>query len=184
MIGLLQGEVLDLALDRVTVMVSGVGFEVMITARHSLKLKRGEQLTLHTKMVVREDDISLFGFETASDRELFNQLCSVNGIGPKLALTTLSGMDSNALRTAISEQNELAFRSISGIGPKTAKLIILSLSEKVSAPHAGYSTVLDALAGLGTDPKKAAAVLSELEPGLSDAEALKAALAKLSRGKI
>ena len=82
MISSLTGELIALSLDRAHLSISGVGFEIAITPRHSLSLKQGQQATLHTRLVVREDELSLYGFQSASERELFDQLVSVNGIGP------------------------------------------------------------------------------------------------------
>lgn len=185
MISVISGKLIHTQLDRVVIDVSGIGFEVGVTPRHSMKLSIGEAVTLFTRLVVREDDLSLFGFASMGERELFDQLCSVSGIGPKLALTTLSGMTEESLRNAIAEQNELAFKAIPGIGPKTAKLIILSLSGKVGLSGPGrYQNVLAALQQLGTDETKAHKVISNLEAGLSDSEALKQALAQLGSGKL
>lgn len=186
MISFLRGQVASLSLDRVELDVSGVGYEVAITAKHSLKLVVGQELKLTTKLIVREDDQLLFGFESQADKELFELLCSVSGIGPKLAMVTLSGMDSVALRNAVNNQDDAAFRAIPGIGPKTAKLIIISLSGKVGlSTMAGMNTnVLAALIQLGTDETKARKVLSTLPSGLTDAAMLKAALAELGAGKL
>jgi Holliday junction DNA helicase RuvA len=184
-ISTLSGKLIHTSLAKVVVDVSGVGFEVGITPRHSLKLNLGDSVTLFTRMIVREDDISLFGFESMGERELFDQLCSVSGIGPKLALTTLSGLTENALRNAIADQDELVFKAIPGIGPKTAKLILLSLTGKVGlSVKTHYPNVLAALSQLGTDDKRAAQIVAELEPGLNDSQALKLALSKLGSGKL
>lgn len=185
MISILTGNIIHTSLDRVVVDVSGVGFDVGITPRHSMNLSLGSTVTLFTRMIVKEDDISLFGFESMGERELFDQLCSVSGIGPKLALTTLSGLNEQALRNAIADQDELVFKAIPGIGPKTAKLIILSLTGKVGlSMKSHYPNVIAALAQLGSDDKKAAQIVAALEPGLSDSEALKLALSQLGTGKL
>jgi Holliday junction DNA helicase RuvA len=181
----LEGKVLAVKPEAVTLSVSGVGFRVAITPRHSLKIRHGETLSVFTRMVVREDDISLFGFESESDQEVFDLLCSVNGIGPKLAMTALAGMDAQDIRNAVNNQDDAAFRSISGIGPKTAKLIVISLANKVglsaSSPH---SRVLEALLQLGTDDALARKAIADLDPTLDDSQALKAALASLAKAKV
>lgn len=185
MIEYLHGEAISLRPDSVTILVSGVGMRVAITPRHSMKLSRGQQVALHTRMVVREDDISLFGFETESDQEVFDLLCSVNGIGPKLAMTALAGMDADEIRTAVNDQNDAAFRSISGIGPKTAKLIVISLANKVGLSSTSkHSRVLEALVQLGTEESAARTAIQSLDADLDESAALKAALAKLSKGKV
>lgn len=185
MISILSGTIIHSSLAKVVLDVSGVGFEVGVTPRHSLKLGLGQSVTVFTRMMVKEDDISLFGFESMGERELFDQLCSVSGIGPKLALTTLSGLTETSLRNAIADQDELVFRAIPGIGPKTAKLILLSLTGKVGpSSKTHYPNVLAALNQLGTDDRRAAQIVGELEAGLSDSQALKLALSKLGSGKL
>lgn len=185
MISIVSGKLVQATLDRVVVDVHGLGFEIGVTPRHSFKLSVGSEVTLFTRMIVKEDDISLFGFESAGERELFDQLCSVSGIGPKLALTTLSGIDEQSLRNAIANQDETVFRAVSGIGPKTAKLIILSLTGKVGlSTKSHYPNVLAALAQLGSDDRRASEVVAGLESGLTDSQALKIALSKLGSGKL
>jgi len=99
-ISTLTGAILELSTDSVVISVSGVGYEVRVTPRHLLNLKVSAEATLHTRMVVREDDVSLFGFSDRQERDQFDLLCSVSGIGPKLAMTVLSGMDSGTFSKA------------------------------------------------------------------------------------
>lgn len=186
MISQLEGRLVDLSLDRAVVMVGGVGFSVALTPKHSLKLKEGQEVTLKTKLVVREDDLSLYGFETGADAEYFDLLCSVNGIGPKLAMTILGGFDSQGISNAVNAQDEAAFRAIPGVGPKTAKLLLISLGGKVglSTSSRVNQTVLQALTQLGTDVTRATRVLEALPKDSSDAELLKLALSELGKGKL
>lgn len=186
MISQLTGTVIDLNLDKLIISVGGVGFSVAITSRHALKLSKGQELTLRTKLVVREDDLSLYGFESSTDAEYFDLLCAVSGIGPKLAMTILGGLNAEGIANAVNAQNEAAFRAISGVGPKTAKLLIVALGGKVgvSTKSPVNQNVLQALTQLGTDPVRATAVLAELPSGLSEAELLKMALTELGRTKI
>lgn len=186
MISQLSGTLFDLTLDRAVVMVSGIGFSVALTPRHAIKLSAGEQVSLRTKLVVREDDLSLYGFESDTDAVYFDLLCGVSGIGPKLAMVILGGLDSNGIANAVNAQNESAFRAIPGVGPKTAKLLLISLGGKVGLTRtAGVNeTVLQALLQLGTDQMRAVKVLEELPDGLTDAEALKQALSSLGKSKL
>ena len=185
MIELLSGKVVRLSTDSLTLMVGGVGFRVAITPRFSLKIRLQQDLELVTKLVVREDDLSLFGFENSSEQEAFDLLCSVSGIGPKLAMTVLSGMDAQQIANAVNSQDDAAFKAVSGIGPKTAKLIVISLANKVglssSSPH---SKVLEALLQLGTDEVLARDILTQLPDDLDNSAALKAALALLGKSKL
>lgn len=186
MISQLSGTLVELSLERAVVLVGGVGFSVALTARHASKLRPGQEVLLKTKLVVREDDLSLYGFESATDAEYFDLLCSVSGIGPKLAMTILGGLNAEGIANAINSQNEAAFKAISGVGPKTAKLLILSLGGKVGLSTASgvNQNVLLALIQLGTDPVKAATILGDLPRNLSDAELLKLALTELGKSKL
>lgn len=186
MISSLTGKVLDVEPSSVVIAVAGVGFSVSITPRHALKLVSGNEVTLETKLVVREDDLSLFGFESKQERELFELLCTVNGIGPKLAMTVLAGIEAEDIRKAVNSQNEAAFRAIAGVGPKTAKLIIISLAGKVGfATNSNTnSNVLGALIQLGTAEAEARKILEGLPKELSDAELLKQALAALGSQRL
>lgn len=186
MISQLSGTLLDLSLDRAVVMVGGVGFSVSLTPRHAMKLAVGSEIVLRTKLVVREDDLSLYGFESDTDAHYFDLLCGVSGIGPKLAMVIIGGLDASGIANAVNAQNEMAFRAIPGVGPKTAKLLLISLGGKVglSVSPAVNQTVLQALIQLGTDQMRAVQVLSEMPAGLSDAELLKQALSTLGRSKL
>lgn len=186
MISRLDGTLAELGLDRAVLMVGGVGFLVSLTPKHALKLKVGHEVTIQTKLVVREDDLSLYGFESSTDAEFFDLLCSVSGIGPKLAMTILGGLDSQGITNAVNAQDEAVFRAIPGVGPKTAKLLLISLGGKVgiSATKPVNQKVLEALTQLGTDPAKAIRVLESLPEELPEAELLKLALSELGKGKL
>lgn len=184
MLSTISGTVASLAAHSVVVEVSGIGFEIAITPRHSLKLSEGSTTTLQTRLIVREDDLSLYGFQDAQERALFDLLCSVSGIGPKLALTVLAGMDAESLAQAVATGNEAAFRAISGIGPKTAKLILISLGGKVSGSSSPtQQRVVEALIQLGTDEARARDAVAKAN-GDTEAELLKHALAQLTAGKM
>lgn len=186
MISQLHGKLLEVSLDRAVVLVGGVGFGVSLTTKHSLKLSLGQDIVLQTKLVVREDDLSLYGFETQTDAQYFDLLCSVSGIGPKLAMTILGGLDSQGITNAVNSQDEAVFRAIPGVGPKTAKLLLISLGGKVglSTSSSVNQTVLQALIQLGTDASRATRVLESLPKDTSDAELLKMALSELGKGKL
>ena len=186
MVSSLQGTISQLGQDRLTLVVSGVGFSIQVTSRHSAKLSVGQELLIQTKLVVREDDLSVFGFQTGQEAELFDLLCGVNGIGPKLAMTTLSGLTGELLVNAINSQDENAFRAIPGIGPKTAKLVLITLSGKVglSSSVRVNENVLQAMLQLGGDELASRKLLSSLDQSLSESALLKLALAELGRSKL
>ena len=186
MISTLSGTIASLGVDSCVIEVGGVGLHVHLTPRHILKLRTGDKTSIDTRLVVREDELSLFGFQSAQEREQFDLLCSVSGIGPKLAMTTLAGMDAIGIANAVNNQDEAAFRAIPGIGPKTAKLILISLGGKVglSAAKPVKERVLQALLQLGTEESQARRVLSEIDDSLGESEALRTALAQLGKGKL
>lgn len=177
MISILKGQVAEVGLDSAVLTVGGVGFEVALAARELSKLALGQEATLHTRMIVKEDDIALFGFASKLEREQFDLLCSVSGIGPKLAMTVISGLDSDSFAEAVNNQQEQVFRNIPGIGPKTAKLILISLAGKIQqvvTPTA--HRVLLALKQLGTEDSVARAALARVDQTSSESEMLKQAL--------
>jgi Holliday junction DNA helicase RuvA len=181
-----SGKILELGLDNAVIGVGGIGLKVAMTPRHAMTLRRQQEVFLHTKLIVREDDLSLFGFESTNQRELFDLLCSVNGIGPKLAMTVLAGLSEDKLRSAVNNNDEAVFRSVSGIGPKTAKLILISLAGKVglSSISPVNDRVLQALLQLGTDDSKAREALAQVPEGLGESQLLKQALVILGAGKL
>lgn len=186
MISSLAGKVVSLGLDSCVIEIGGVGLQVHVTPRHILKLRLDEVARIETRLVVREDELSLYGFQSTQEREQFDLLCSVSGIGPRLAMTALAGMDANTMANAVNNQDEAAFRAVPGIGPKTAKLILLSLGGKVGVVSGSpeRERVLQALVQLGTDESMARSVLSEIDPTLGESEALRAALAVLGKGRL
>ncbi len=139
--------------------VGGVGLKVATPEAISLQAKEGEQMLLHTYLQVREDALSLYGFTSEDELDMFELLLGVNGVGPRVALAALSTLSPDALRAAIAnEQPELVAR-IPGVGKRTAQKIVLDLKDKVGAPSGVFrglanithadSEVIDALTGLG-----------------------------------
>lgn len=200
MIASLSGTVLALTQQQVVVDVSGVGYQVFITPETSNGLKLGASVQLHTALIVREDAFTLFGFSTLEELEMFDLLRSVTGVGPKSALGILASMSSEAIRVAVISEDDSAFKRVSGIGPKTAKLITVTLAGKLAgmpassaAPLAGKARTVElanlvaALQGLGWNERQASdavrAVATELGSAASADALLKAALAHLGASK-
>ena len=131
MIEYLKGE---LALKTPTYVVietsGGVAYRVQISLNTYAKIEKLEKVTLLTQQIIKEDAHLLFGFADELERHLFQLLISVSGVGPSTAQIVLSGMNANEARTAIATENEAAFGRVKGIGPKTAKRIILDLKDK------------------------------------------------------
>lgn len=134
MIASLRGTVVALGPGRVVLDVNGVGYAVTVTERHARELRLDDRALLHTAMIVREDDISLFGFVDELELQLFDLLRTVSGVGPRSALGVLGQMEPAAIARAIHDDDDAPFRRVSGIGPKTAKLIVVSLAGKLVAP--------------------------------------------------
>lgn len=134
MIGRLEGTVLDKTAEGVLLGVGGVGYEVQCPLTVIDRLPRKGQscaLSIHTH--VREDQITLFGFNDLDQRRLFRQLIGVSGIGPRLGIACLSGLDADALVGAIANDNIKLLSSVPGIGKRTAERIVLELRDKVAA---------------------------------------------------
>ena len=159
MISSVRGNVLAIAGPAVIIEVGGVGLSIQVTPEHALSLRVGSEAFIWTALVVREDDLSLYGFADADELTVFDALRGVTGVGPKSAMGVLAAMDPGEIAAAIARDDDTAFRKVSGIGPKTAKLIVLSLAGKLAiAPRGSIASraaasveqsVLVALVGLG-----------------------------------
>lgn len=160
MISSLRGTVLAAVGTTVVIEVGGVGLSLHVTPQFALSLRVGAEASVRTALIVREDDLSLFGFAEADELAAFDLLRGVTGVGPKSAMGVLAAMSPVEIAQAVSLEDDAAFRKVSGIGPKTAKLIVLSLTGKLDAMattrtivRARPSTVSDsvtiALVGLG-----------------------------------
>ena len=190
MIASLRGTVLEALGTTLVVDVHGVGYAVTVTPDHALSVRSGEEVLVHTAMVVREDDMSLFGFPDRERLEVFDLLRGVTGVGPKSAMGVLAALAPEEIAAAVSNDDDAVFRRVSGIGPKTAKLIVVSLTGKLVAvrasaprPTARGADVLVALVGLGYQERAAQAalddVLAERPDERQTAVLLRAALAAL-----
>lgn len=180
MISSVRGTVLGVAGTSAVIEVGGVGLTVTITPQHALTLRIGSEATLRTALLVREDDLSLFGFVDSEELSVFDLLRGVTGVGPKSAMGVLASMTPGQVASAVATEDDGAFRKVSGIGPKTAKLIVLSLTGKmqVAPTTASRSTpatvasvgdsVLVALVGLGWSERTAQQAVEDALAGASD----------------
>ncbi|MFS0867431.1 Holliday junction branch migration protein RuvA [Microbacterium sp. 179-B 1A2 NHS] len=148
MIASLRGRVLHLEPESAVLDVHGVGYAVAVTAQHSRELRLGDEVTLHTSLIVREDAMSLFGFRDREELGVFGQLLSVSGVGPKSALGVLSSLTVDQIAAAVADEDDAPFRRVSGIGPKTAKLIVVQLAGKLRAPVRGAADAAAPARGL------------------------------------
>ena len=175
MIGRVQGKILEKNSHQVVVDVQGLGYEVEIPLTTFFHLgENGSEVMLYTHLVVREDAHLLFGFSTVSERELFRALIKVNGVGPKLAVAILSGVDVKAFSRCIQNNDVKALTSLPGVGKKTAERLIIEMRDRLPALADGLlpsaqrapDVVADAeaaLIGLGYKPQEAARALAQIE---------------------
>ncbi len=197
MIAQLSGTVLTLGGNWLVVSVGGVGFTVWCPPQTVMGARIGSDLTIHTSLVVREDSLTLYGFAASTERDSFELLLSVSGVGPKLALAVVSVMSPEELAAAVSHEQVTALTRVPGIGPKGAQRLILELKDKVSALAVEPSTavpdtsepwrgqVRDGLIGLGWSAKEAEAVCEKIAPqaeeGATLAVLMRTALQQLAK---
>jgi len=177
MIATLRGEVSQIEDNAIIVEVGGVGLRVFVPATLRTRLKAGESAFLYTHLVVREDALTLYGFESQADRELFNILLGVDGVGPKVALSVLSTMTLDAVQRAVfADEAELLSR-VPGVGKKTAQKMALHLKDKlkptdalakVAAMSDKDSEVLAALTTLGYSVVEAQAAIQSIAKDAPD----------------
>jgi Holliday junction DNA helicase RuvA len=181
MISSVRGTVLAIAGPAVIIEVGGVGLAVQVTPQHALSLRVGSEASVRTALIVREDDLSLFGFVDADELTVFDALRGVTGVGPKSAMGVLAAMDPGQIATAVNAEDDAAFRKVSGIGPKTAKLIVVSLAGKLAIsptsnrsstgkPSSVSDSVLVALVGLGWNERAASQAVEEAVAGATESE--------------
>jgi Holliday junction DNA helicase RuvA len=175
MISSVRGTVLTVAGTIAVIEVGGVGLGIQVTLHHGLSLRIGQEAMLFTALIVREDDLSLFGFATPEELTVFDLLRGVSGVGPKSALGVLGTLSPVQIAQAVAAEDDAPFRKVSGIGPKTAKLIVVSLAGKLIVPAGAVSTgaaggtvpatvtgsVIGALVGLGWNDRVAAQAVEE-----------------------
>lgn len=162
MIVFLKGKLEDKGQGFIDVDVNGVGYRTFLSNNSlSMMPQRGEPVFVFTYTYVREDMLQLFGFQSSSEREAFEKLISVSGIGPKVALAILSVFDVNALKQAVASEDIAMISSVPGIGKKSAQRLVLELKDKLSLPDidviaapsvkdaSAYEEARSALIGLG-----------------------------------
>ena len=131
MIASIRGEVVEKNGDNIVVMVGGVGFRIFVPVTEVDTAQIGEIIYLHTQLIVREDALTLYGFQMEEGRFFFNLLLTVNGVGPRIALAILSTMSIDAIRRAVVAEQADLFARVPGVGKKTAQKILLQLQDKV-----------------------------------------------------
>lgn len=171
MIASVSGKVIHVEAHNVVVEVGGIGFSVNVPAPLADRLRPGESVFLHTCLIVRQDALALYGFDSTEGRELFNLLLSVDGVGPRLSLAILSTLSPDSVRRAVFNGQSEIFSRVPGVGKKTAQKILLYLQDRVSAfeglePAAALSDVdgevLNALTALGYSVVEAQSALQSI----------------------
>jgi len=194
MIGLLRGTILDKQPPHLLLEVQGVGYELEapMTTFYDLPATGGV-VTLYTHLAVREDAHLLYGFAKITDRDLFRHLLRVNGVGARLALTILSGMDAGAFAGCIQAGDTAALVRLPGVGRKTAERLVIEMRDRLDslagisltpsgraaarAPSSPLEDAVTALVGLGYKPQEASRMVRAIESAeLSSEEIIRAAL--------
>ena len=180
MIDQISGKIISINENYVVLAVGGLGIKVNISAAFASKLVDEDLITLVTYLNVREDALDLYGFKDESERNLFLMLISISGIGPKLAVSILSGVEIEELKSNILSGDIKSLTSIPGVGAKTAKRIIIELKDKLSkttTTELGFEDdfaskiskdVLSALVGLGYSESIAKEVIKRINPAKSN----------------
>ena len=181
MITTLSGQISQLEDNAVILEIGGVGLRVFVPGPFLAQAKIGEIVRLQTHLVVREDALTLFGFETTGDRKLFTMLLGVDGVGPKVALSVLSTLDNELVQMAIHNNQEEIFNRVPGVGKKTAQKIILHLKDRlkpmnnletIASMSVVDSDVLAALTALGYSVVEAQGAIQKIPrdspPGVED----------------
>jgi Holliday junction DNA helicase RuvA len=202
MIAFVRGEVAEVTLSSAVLAVGGVGLELHCTPGTLATLRVGQQATLPTSMVVREDSLTLFGFLDDDEKSIFELVQTASGVGPKLAQSVLAVLPPDALRTAVAHEDVKTLTKVPGIGQKGAQRIILDLKDRLGAPRgsgrpthapapqdAWRAQVHQGLVGLGWSAKDADKAVDEVaaelppdQPAPADvAVLLRAALRTLSK---
>jgi len=191
MISHLKGTIEEKFANSLTIDVHGVGYEVAVSSQDFDNLNLNDEIKIYTYHKISETDEALFGFTSLAAKKLFELLISVNGIGPKAAMSILSLASPEEVRNAIANADSTFVSKAAGVGKKSAERVIVDLSDKVGLPtHYGATIVkskapkpendeaLDALIALGFPLKEATAALENIDPALSVEERIRLALKK------
>lgn len=188
MIGRLSGQVVAVRSESIILDVNGVGYEVAMAPKAIAGMPVNEPHTIHTHLQSREDGISLYGFPTEADRDVFRILLGASGVGPKVAMAMLSVFSADALRRVVATEDVDALTQVPGIGRRTAQKIVLDLKPKLADLEADVleggapsAQVRDALESLGYSPAEVRGVLPHLDDSAPVTEQIRQALRELAR---
>jgi len=188
MIGRLRGVIVEASHETIIIEVGGVGYQIAVTPRMLSDLPGvGEEAVLHTHLHVREDQLSLFGFGSTADKDLFGMLLGVSGVGPKVAMAMLGAMTYEQLSIAVASDDISALTAVPGIGKRSAQKLLLELKPKMdildeaSMVTGPRSEVRAALEGLGYGADEIRGTLAEMPEDLPIEELLRRSLQQLGQ---
>ena len=192
MIGRLHGRLIEKTPPQILIDVNGVGYEVDVPMSTFCNLPaEGQEITLLTHFVVREDAMLLYGFATAAERQTFRALIRISGIGPRIALAVLSGMSTNDFAAAVENGDAALLTRVPGIGKKTAERLVLEFKCKLvgsafagalmPAASANQADITSALVALGYSEREAQAAVRTLPADIGVSDGIRQALKSLSR---
>lgn len=197
MLAFIHGQVSEISDDFVVLEVSDIGYKVFMGLRDLATLEIGQAVKVHTEMVVRDDDISLYGFLKVLDRTLFNRLRAVSGIGTRTATNILSLLDGREIIQLVIEENNHFLTQVPGIGKKTAARIIIELKDRfvkefgqdfdaglsaaISPADPKFNEVRSALSNMGYNRREIDEILQQMDPDLDLEDMLKQAFRLMAR---
>lgn len=193
MIDIVKGITILKEENSVTIMVGGIGLLINVSSRENKEIRLNEEITLFTKMVVREDDISIYGFISKRERSIFSLLTMVSGIGPKVAMGIMGMYGEEELRKYILSSDVKSLTKAPGIGKKTAERIILELKDRIVKIFGDFipdvkesiplenDDAIEALVGLGFSAIEVKNALMNVDPSLSVDDKIKIALKNIGR---
>jgi len=167
MIATISGEIQQLLQDSLVVGVGGVGFKIYVPTPLIDRVQAGDEIFLHTHLVVREDALTLYGFDVIESRDFFTLLLGVNGVGPRTALAILSVLSTDAIRRAVVNEQAEVFARVPGIGRKTAQKILLHLQGRIS----GEALPVEAVGNLSEIETEIIGALTSLGYSVVEAQA-------------
>lgn len=182
MIGFIRGDIEAIYEDKVVIDTGSIGYNVYVPTSVIDRIKIGDEVTMYTYLNVREDAMNLFGFLSRDDLDMYKMLISVNGIGPKAALSILSYLSINDLKYAIVSGDASTISKANGIGKKTAEKIILELKDKIDSISGSRDDVVSIDTSESSNINEAVLALESL--GYSKVEALKAVKASNAKDSV
>lgn len=187
MISFVEGEIAEKRDGRVVISAQGVGYDVAIPTSTAATLPPvGKRARVHTRMIVRDDSMQLFGFASTEERGFFDLLTSVSGVGPKVALAFLSALDVRVLRRAVATGDVAALTVVPGVGKKVAQRVVVELKDRLGGGEleadGPIADVRDALLALGMTPQEASEATADLPTEGPVEDLLRTALQHVGRG--